>query len=82
MQRPCFSHAHVFFSSFFFLFYLTLMPEFVVEVSAHVSLSVSLTTIYNIINSLSKSAHGELHKTAKMKTMAFAYDNFDMDFKG
>jgi hypothetical protein len=59
-----------------------LMPEFVDKVSAHVSLSVSLTNIHNIINSLSKSAHKELHKAAKMKTMAFAYNNFDMDFKG
>ncbi|KAI0090786.1 hypothetical protein BDY19DRAFT_1035348 [Irpex rosettiformis] len=56
-------------------------PELVVEVFAHAGLSVSTTTIHNMITSLSKSANEEVRKLAKTKVFALAYDNFDMDFK-
>ena len=64
-----------------FFFHSTNTPELVVEVFAHAGLSVSTTTIHNIVNSLSKSANDEIQKLAKTKVFAFAYDNFDMDFK-
>ena len=64
-----------------FFFHSTNTPELVVEVFAHAGLSVSTTTIHNMVNSLSKSSNDEIRKLAKTKVFAFAYDNFDMDFK-
>jgi hypothetical protein len=63
-------------------FHSTSTPELVIEVCAHAGLSVSITTIHNMVDSLSKSASEALRKLAKTKSFAFAYDNFDMDFKG
>ena len=62
-------------------FHSTSTPELVREVFAHAGLSVSVTTIHNMVSSLSKSANEELRGLAKTKLLAFAYDNFDMDFK-
>ncbi|KAI0691137.1 hypothetical protein BC835DRAFT_1417357 [Cytidiella melzeri] len=62
-------------------FHSTSTPELVVEVFAHAGLSLSLTTVHKMVNSLSKSANDELRERAKTKILAFAYDNFDMDFK-
>ncbi|KAI0683241.1 hypothetical protein BC835DRAFT_1238166, partial [Cytidiella melzeri] len=62
-------------------FHSTSTPELVVEVFAHAGLSLSLTTVHKMVNSLSKSANNELRERAKTKILAFAYDNFDMDFK-
>ncbi|KAI0072064.1 hypothetical protein K474DRAFT_1678964 [Panus rudis PR-1116 ss-1] len=59
----------------------TSAPELVVEVMAHAGLSISLTAIHNMVNSLSTCASERLRELAKSRTMAFAYDNFDMDFK-
>ncbi|KAI0688587.1 hypothetical protein BC835DRAFT_1284353 [Cytidiella melzeri] len=62
-------------------FHSTSTPELVVEVFSHAGLSISITTIHKMVSSLSKSASDELRKLAKAKTLGFAYDNFDMDFK-
>ncbi|KAI0085494.1 hypothetical protein BDY19DRAFT_996633 [Irpex rosettiformis] len=62
-------------------FHSTNTPELVIEVFAHAGLSVSTTTIHNMITALSKSSNEELRKLATTKTLAFAYDNFNMDFK-
>ena len=59
----------------------TSTPELVVEVFAHAGLSISTTSIHNMVNSMSNSAHEKLRSLAKTRTLAFAYDNFDMDFK-
>ncbi|KAI0690904.1 hypothetical protein BC835DRAFT_1280059, partial [Cytidiella melzeri] len=59
----------------------TSTPELVVEVFAHAGLSISITTIHKMVSSLSKSASDELRKLAEAKTLGFAYDNFNMDFK-
>ncbi|KAI0071748.1 hypothetical protein K474DRAFT_1606364, partial [Panus rudis PR-1116 ss-1] len=59
----------------------TAAPELVVEVLAHAGLSTSLTTIHKMVNSLSSNANVKLRELAKTCTAAFAYDNFDMDFK-
>ena len=62
-------------------FHSTNTPELVIEVFAHAGLSVSTTTIHNMINSMSNVANEEVRKLAKTKLFALAYDNFDMDFK-
>ncbi|THH23062.1 hypothetical protein EUX98_g8114 [Antrodiella citrinella] len=59
----------------------TSAPELVVEVLAHAGLSISLTATHTMINSLSEKALKYIRELAKTKVAAFAYDNFDMDFK-
>ncbi|KAG2079458.1 uncharacterized protein F5147DRAFT_741279 [Suillus discolor] len=50
------------------------VPEKVIEVMAHAGLSVSLSTIYNMVTSISKEISRDI------KREAFAYDNFDIAF--
>lgn len=59
----------------------TSTPELVVEMLAHMGLSISLTSIHNMVSSLSQKSHIELRQMATSLTASFAYDNFDMDFK-
>ena len=47
----------------------------------HASLSISLTTIHNMISSLSTKAHERLKSLSHNLLASFVYDNFDMDFK-
>ncbi|KAI0702312.1 hypothetical protein BC835DRAFT_1411137 [Cytidiella melzeri] len=51
-------------------FHSTSTPELVVEVFAHAGLSLSLTTVHKMVNSLSKSANDELRERAKTKILA------------
>lgn len=62
-------------------FHSTSTPELVVEVFAHSGLSVSLTAIHKMIDSLSKSAGEKLRALARTKVLGFAWDNVDIDFK-
>ncbi|KIL64923.1 hypothetical protein M378DRAFT_58294, partial [Amanita muscaria Koide BX008] len=57
------------------------VPERAVELLARAGLSVSVSTINNAISSLSKQASVILKSTVRTMTTAFAYDNFNMDFK-
>jgi len=55
--------------------------ELLIEMLMHASLSISLTTIHDMINSLSQKAHENLKHMSKSLLASFVYDNFDMDFK-
>ncbi|EGN96550.1 hypothetical protein SERLA73DRAFT_154079 [Serpula lacrymans var. lacrymans S7.3] len=57
------------------------VPEKVVEVLAHAGLSVSLTSIHHAVSSISKEISVKIKKEVQSMCSAFAYDNFDMDFK-
>ena len=59
----------------------TSAPELLIEMLVHASLSISLTTIHDMINSLSQKAHKNLKHMSKSLLASFVYDNFDMDFK-
>ncbi|TCD59776.1 hypothetical protein EIP91_011478 [Steccherinum ochraceum] len=64
-----------------FFLHSTSAPELVIEVLAHAGLSTSPTAIHSMVNSLSEKSAKRIREIAKTKTAAFAYDNFDMDFK-
>ena len=55
--------------------------ELVIKTLAHARLSISMTSIYNIVNSLSIKSMDHIRSLARMLTASFAYDNFDMEFK-
>ncbi|KAI0734351.1 hypothetical protein BC629DRAFT_1263891, partial [Irpex lacteus] len=59
----------------------TSAPELVVEVLAHAGLSVSTSTIHNMVDSLSHSVLSKIRALAKTRLFLLAYDNFDIDFK-
>ncbi|KAI0717550.1 hypothetical protein C8T65DRAFT_571664, partial [Cerioporus squamosus] len=59
----------------------TSAPELVIEVLSRAGLSISLTAIHDMINSLSRNSSEGIRRLAKTLLGAFAYDNFDMDFK-
>ncbi|KAG6895067.1 hypothetical protein C0992_003266 [Termitomyces sp. T32_za158] len=59
----------------------TSMPELAIEMLAHMGLSISLTSIHNMVSSLSRKSHLELQHLASSLTASFAYDNFDIDLK-
>ncbi len=59
----------------------TSAPELVIEVLARAGLSVSLTAIHAMITSLSRNSSEGIRHLAQTLLGAFAYDNFDMDFK-
>lgn len=54
------------------------MPEGVIEIIAHMGVSVSTQTTQNMVNSLMRNAR-DRNKT--LPPTMFIYDNFDMDFK-
>src|SRR5882724_1457200 len=59
----------------------TSAPELLIEMLAHTGLSISLSAIHDMINSLSQKAHEKLKSVSKSLLASFVYDNFDMDFK-
>ncbi|PSS32232.1 hypothetical protein PHLCEN_2v2001 [Hermanssonia centrifuga] len=59
----------------------TSAPELVIEVLSHAGLSISVSAIHDMVDSLSRTSHSKLRDMAKSLLTALAYDNFDMDFK-
>ena len=57
------------------------MPELLIKMLGHASLSISLTAIHDMIDSLSQKAHEKLKCMSKSLLASFVYDNFDMDFR-
>jgi hypothetical protein len=53
-------------------------PESVIELLAHIGVSVSTQTTQSMINSLTKSA---AYRNKHLPPSMIIYDNFDMDFK-
>jgi len=58
----------------------TCVLEKVIEVMAHAGLSVSPSTIYNMVTSISKEISCNIKKEVCMLCAAFTYDNFDITF--
>ncbi|KAG1739269.1 hypothetical protein EDB19DRAFT_1617548, partial [Suillus lakei] len=56
------------------------VPEKVIEVMAHAGLSVSLSTIYNMVTSISREISRDIKREVRTLRAAFAYDNFDFAF--
>jgi hypothetical protein len=56
-------------------------PELVIEMLAHAGLSISASSIHNMIASLSNKSADKIRSLAQTLTASFAYDNFDMEFK-
>lgn len=56
-------------------------PQTVVELMAHLGVSISTTAINHAISSLSKESFRELRKLGGSLLTAYAYDNVDMDLK-
>ncbi|KAG1899747.1 uncharacterized protein F5891DRAFT_953413 [Suillus fuscotomentosus] len=56
------------------------IPEKVIEVMAHTGLSVSLSTIYNMVTSISKEISHDIKREVYTLHAAFAYNNFDIAF--
>ncbi|KAI0074534.1 hypothetical protein K474DRAFT_1601281, partial [Panus rudis PR-1116 ss-1] len=59
----------------------TSAPELVIDVLSHAGLSISVSAVHHMVDSLSSNASAQLRELMKTCTAAFAYDNFDMDFK-
>ena len=59
----------------------TSAPEIVIEMLSHAGLSISTTSIHNMVNSLSEKSQQKIRRLAKTMLGSIAYDNFDMDFK-
>jgi len=56
-------------------------PELVIETLAHAGLSISMTSIHNMVNSLLIKSADHIRSLACTLTASFAYDNFNMEFK-
>src|ERR1700720_168192 len=61
-------------------YHSTSVLEKVVETLAHAGLSISLSSIHNVISSLSKEAAIRIKLIVQTLTAAFAYDNFNINF--
>ncbi|KAJ3553994.1 hypothetical protein NM688_g3331 [Phlebia brevispora] len=57
------------------------VPEKVVEVLSRLGVSISIDAIDDAINALSIQANETIRRLGQTLTVAYAYDNFDMDFK-
>ncbi|KIK79759.1 hypothetical protein PAXRUDRAFT_160419, partial [Paxillus rubicundulus Ve08.2h10] len=56
-------------------------PTQVIDVLSHAGLSTSASSINNVVNSLSKESMCAIKKSVQTLQTAFAYDNFNIDFK-
>jgi hypothetical protein len=56
-------------------------PEKVIETLAHMGISISVDAIHNAITSLSAEAANTIRKLGQTLSVAYAYDNFDVDLK-
>ena len=56
-------------------------PEKVIDALAHMGISISIDAIHDAIRSLSLETYETLRKMGQTLLVAYAYDNFDIDFK-
>lgn len=56
------------------------VPEKAIEVLAHAGLSISLSSIHNVVTSMSKEISSTIRKEVHTLHAAFAYNNFDIVF--
>ncbi|KAG1761715.1 hypothetical protein EDD22DRAFT_748437, partial [Suillus occidentalis] len=64
-----------------FFYHSTSVPEKVIETLAHAGLSISISSIHNAVQSVSHQASARIRRAVRSLQSAFAYDNFDIDFK-
>jgi hypothetical protein len=64
-----------------FFYHSTSVPEKVIETLAHAGLSISISSIHNAVQSVSHQASARIRHAVRSLQSAFAYDNFDIDFK-
>lgn len=56
-------------------------PDAVLELLAHLGVSISLSTISNAISNLSKESSSDVRKLGRTLLTLYAYDNLDVDLK-
>ena len=56
-------------------------PQKVIDALAHMGVSISVDTIHSAIHSLSRETYETLRRMGQTLLVAYAYDNFDIDFK-
>jgi len=56
-------------------------PQKVIDALAHMGISISVDTIHTAIHSLSCKTYETLCRMGQTLLVAYAYDNFDIDFK-
>ncbi|KAG1825586.1 uncharacterized protein BJ212DRAFT_1294993 [Suillus subaureus] len=57
------------------------VPQKVIDVLAHVGLSISITSIHNAVHLMSKEIAANIKQGIQSLKVSFAYDNFDINFK-
>jgi len=58
----------------------TNVPEKAIQVLAHMGISVSVSSLHRAIHSLSCETYENIRKMGQTLLVAYAYDNFDIDF--
>ncbi|KAF7973123.1 hypothetical protein HWV62_16158 [Athelia sp. TMB] len=56
-------------------------PQKVIDALAHMGVSISVDAIHNAVRSLSTETHATIREMGRTLLVAYAYDNFDIDFK-
>jgi hypothetical protein len=56
-------------------------PEKVIDALAHMGVSISIDSIHDAIHSPSLETYETLRKMGQTLLVAYAYNNFDIDFK-
>ncbi|KAG2126359.1 uncharacterized protein EDB93DRAFT_1097120, partial [Suillus bovinus] len=64
-----------------FFYHSTSVPEKVIETLAHAGLSISISSIHSAVQSVSNQTSARIRHAVRSLQSAFAYDNFDIDFK-
>ncbi|KAG1848874.1 hypothetical protein F4604DRAFT_1593749 [Suillus subluteus] len=64
-----------------FFYHSTSVPEKVIETLAHAGLSISISSIHSAVQSVSNQMSVRIRRAVRSLQSAFAYDNFDIDFK-
>jgi hypothetical protein len=57
------------------------VPQRVIEVLAHVGLSISIKSIQRAVKSMSTDSANRIRGSLRSLKVAMAYDNFDINFK-
>ncbi|KAF7971243.1 hypothetical protein HWV62_21560 [Athelia sp. TMB] len=56
-------------------------PQKVIDTLAHMGVSISVDAIHNAVHSLSAETYATIRDMGRTLLVAYAYDNFDIDFK-
>ncbi|KAG1844782.1 hypothetical protein F4604DRAFT_1884397 [Suillus subluteus] len=64
-----------------FFYHSTSVPEKVIETLAHAGLSISISSIHSAVQSVSNQMSARMRRAVRSLQSAFAYNNFDIDFK-